>query len=895
MPYRTTIIGLAVLLAGVAASASPWWEDFPRMVDSTSVSTVSNHHGSFAMTGNGNDPAWGTFFQADQIRLRSGNIAAFQAAGLKQIYYTETYGQSVALVAELGAWNETDPTPVLHHFWNWQNYGGGTIRWLGAKNFFDNEDFARPYTRTHPRYGGIAMAYPDGTEAAGYAGADTDPRNSRVYDAACAKDLLGALSIDYAYPAAGSPTNGLVDGAGHMSLGKDAACPLWTNYTHASTLLAADAGVDGMWTDNYGPWDSLGYQPVKHAFGDWSVARFRTHLDNNFNWLDLIGLGVTNLATFDIREHLKTVATGWGWDGSNLDSTVWGDPRWMDDDLWRAYLVFKRQTGTEALANYYSTVKSAALEGGKPEFLVAGNDIPGFSLGWCRGDLDMVSTEMAMGWQLSNGTLGFKPPPVGRYAPFYKLAREHAQSRFVNVWLYTDGYETELAHPELLQVMYYEMLATHTLPRFQPTNPRIAGDEAINAGFFEFVEGAAPTFGNRVPLEDVGLYYSSSSIMRQLTPRGYVDHNAQPHQFGFWGWGTALGELHYQYRAVPEWKLTPETLATLRLLVIPNADVLGSEDVSLLQTWVGNGGRLVVTGDSGKYLPESGNFDPNPSGWSIAPLTNHANVVYLPANTGMDYYLAYGNRPSLLSGFSDAMDEALAGAPPAGVVETTASGRAGITLYEEEGLERFYIDVNNFDIDLGNSTVTGTGPVEIEAVLPEELRGRTLVASVVSPQSPALSVALPAPANSNQVRIALGSVEYYAGIVLVPEDVPPRSWSQSHFSEAEIAAGLAKSGQDPDGDGATNWQEYVAGTNPRDPASRFDLQISPNLGTSGMELAFGSATGRLYSLYASTDLVHGAWSPLQTNLSGSGSVLVVSDTNDWHRSYYRVEATFSAP
>ena len=275
--------------------ASPWWDDFPRMVDSASVATVSNYHGSFAMNGNGNDPAWGTFFQADQIRLRTANIAAFQNAGLKQIYYSETYGQSVALVAELGAWDETNPTPILHHFWNWnwQNYGGGSIRWLGAKNFFDNEVYARPFTRAHSRYGGSPMTYPDGTEATGYGGADTDPRNSRVYDAACAKNLLGELAVEYGYPAAGAPTNGLVEGAGHMSFGKDAACPLWTNYTYASTLLAADAGVDGMWTDNYGPWDSLGFNVNKHAFGDWSVARFRTYLADHFTWLELIDLGAS--------------------------------------------------------------------------------------------------------------------------------------------------------------------------------------------------------------------------------------------------------------------------------------------------------------------------------------------------------------------------------------------------------------------------------------------------------------------------------------------------------------------------------------------------------------------------------------------------------------------------
>jgi len=70
-------------------------------------------------------------------------------------------------------------------FWNWQLYSGGTIVWVGVHNWFDDEWFAQPYTRTHWRYGGLPMTYPDGTVATGYIGDPTDPRNSRVYDAGC--------------------------------------------------------------------------------------------------------------------------------------------------------------------------------------------------------------------------------------------------------------------------------------------------------------------------------------------------------------------------------------------------------------------------------------------------------------------------------------------------------------------------------------------------------------------------------------------------------------------------------------------------------------------------------------------------------------------------------------
>jgi len=539
MKKRAMVLGVMGWVA-VSAMAADWWDNFPRLVDTQSVSEFNDHHGNIAMSNAGRDPSWGTFFQHDDIVINAAIMTAFENAGIKQISYFETYGTTASIVTELGSKPAGDnPRPVLHHHWNWQDYDGGMIRWIGAKDFFDNEDYALPYTRTHSVYGGSPMTYPDGSEATGYDGVDTDPRNSRVYDASCAKDVLGDLFVTTFENATGE-TAGLLYipsedyYTGSIDFGKDTACPNWTNYVYASTLQSAEAGGDGMWTDNFSPWDSFGVKPLEHAFGDWSVARFRTYLSANFTAGELTAMGVSNVSTFDIREHLKTVANGWAAWGTDLDHSVWDDARWLEDDLWRAYLIFKRQMGTEGLSNYYNTVKAAALAGGKPDFLVAGNDIPKLSLGWARGDLDMVSTEMSMGWDLGAGSDGFKAPPVGRYASLYKLAREHAKSRFVNVWLYNEQYETEFAHAEMMNVMYYEMLATHSFPKAAPGQSHVAGDPAVDSAFFEFVEQVAPVFGDRVPVEDIGLYYSSSSLLRQFKPGGY-NFDVRPHQFAYWG------------------------------------------------------------------------------------------------------------------------------------------------------------------------------------------------------------------------------------------------------------------------------------------------------------------------------------------------------------------------
>lgn len=67
----------------------------------------------------------------------------------------------------------------------------------------------------------------------------------------------------------------------------------------------------------------------------------------------------------------------------------------------------------------------------------------------------------------------------------------------------------------------------------------------------------------------------------------------QYHQYAVWGWGTALSQLHYQYRMVPEWKLKDRGLLEgLKVLIVPNAEAFEPADVATLQAWVTNGGCL---------------------------------------------------------------------------------------------------------------------------------------------------------------------------------------------------------------------------------------------------------------------------------------------------------------
>ena len=799
--WRLLPVAAVLCLAGILperahamSQPSPWWDRFPTLYQTGDVPMAARSGASGILCGAADDPTWGLFGQRQRILTSQGQITGAHDRGMKVLAWFEGFGTAgMCYIAEVhrgadGGFVRTEGddrlTRLFHSHWDWQtSKDEGDVVWVGAHNTFDDDEFARPYTRTHPRYGMPPMRYPDGRVATGTLD-PSDPRTHRVYDAGASKNLLGHVFFEYEYNEAlnrmdsqtgkpAGPLRGVIKVlespggvpdpgytpeqwrvmkrprySGAFSPGKDSACPLWIDYARGSVRQALDAGIDGLWVDNWSPWDSFNARPVLKAFGEWSVDGFR------------------KLKGIDIRQHLQTKLREWGGDPSNLDDPKWLDPRWRDDALWRSYLIYKRRTGSDALSAMYRTIKTEAAAAGKPDFLVSGNDIPGFSLGWTRGDLDMVSTELSWGWGLTTGPRGVMPPPFGSYVPVYLLAREHARSRFVNVWMY--GPEEARMKPGIASVCYYQGLANHALP--MPLPGSTLGSEPANAEFFGFVRRVAPEFGDRRPVAEVGLYYSSSSQLLEMVPGGFRNHADQPHSFSFYGWGAALTMLHVPWRAVPEWKMARRELAGLRVLIIPSADVFPKEDVRALRQWVKGGGLLVIAGDCGKRLGESGGFDPAPSGSTLALFGGKEEpVVHLGAGVvlrlaqdpGRSFYKAERERPAMLKPFAAAFSEGGCSAEGLHISAPDVSWMVGLTLHESPG--RLFLDVNNTDIDMTADRLRPSAPITVSVQIPSSLRGKQLRARAVSPDAP--------PSVEMQVQegravLKIGSVIRYASVIL---------------------------------------------------------------------------------------------------------------------------------
>lgn len=105
----------------------------------------------------------------------------------------------------------------------------------------------------------------------------------------------------------------------------------------------------------------------------------------------------------------------------------------------------------------------------------------------------------------------------------------------------------------------------------------------------------------------------------------------------------------------------------------------------------------------------------------------------------------------------------------------------------------------------------------------------------------------------------------------------------NNFVDAEVA--------DPDGDGVPTWQEYLANTNPRNPASVLAVrELDFDLYGRGL-ITFSTAPLRRYRVETSTDLLF--WEMVRDQIPGTGGEITVLDERyqPWvTQTFYRVVA-----
>jgi hypothetical protein len=128
---------------------------------------------------------------------------------------------------------------------------------------------------------------------------------------------------------------------------------------------------------------------------------------------------------------------------------------------------------------------------------------------------------------------------------------------------------------------------------------------------------------------------------------------------------------------------------------------------------------------------------------------------------------------------------------------------------------------------------------------------------------------------------------YIAGSVTIQPMVvdPMASWRARYFSATELLdSSISGDSADPDHDGASNRQEFLAGTDPRDPQSVLKAEIR-----SAPVVSWPSVPGMTYRILRSTTLSASDWVPLTPSVTATNSTSVFTDLEATGQAFYRIE------
>jgi len=103
------------------------------------------------------------------------------------------------------------------------------------------------------------------------------------------------------------------------------------------------------------------------------------------------------------------------------------------------------------------------------------------------------------------------------------------------------------------------------------------------------------------------------------------------------------------------------------------------------------------------------------------------------------------------------------------------------------------------------------------------------------------------------------------------------AWRLKYFGSATTTNATSCAAGDPDTDGTSNYNEYVADTNPTNALSYFRIESITS--EPSPTVSFTSSASRVYHLYYRTNLSSGSWTnvPTQTDVTGNGGTATLTD------------------
>ncbi len=682
-----------------------WWYKFPTQSESENIQV----HARSVRSNFGGDFNWGhlgQFNAYEEQYKRADN----EFKDKKIVSYYEAMGQSMIYSVAY----KKDAKGEFTNFYNHEidgkkipmpefNAWGWTEEKVGNANCFDyfgphidvnGSEVDGGYNKQND---GIKNpVYPNGESAAGYDEKSElpYPLNAKIYDMSMGKNINGVLHIEpsmefenskgLAEMTVGTPELpkyvGYDDGdkaAFRMfNLNKDISAPFWQEYEKETAENFARYKLDGAWFDNYSPWDNFAFTAM---FGDYSVYKFKDYLKNNFTEAELEKMGISDASSFDVREYMKKKAEKMGAeDSSNVSSREYQSDEWIDDPIWNAYKIYKSNEGAEHLKGLYKIMKDATKDK-EDGFAVFANDMPKVNHGWVKDSyLDVVGCEVGTNWDLTFGSRGIGLPPVGKMAVYEKAAREQMKGPYPVIWFYNGGGAKD--RTELGKVLQSEAFANNT---FVKRAANCVGTDESHIWLNDFADENESLLSGRYDYYDTAIMMSTQNQLLMSVPSQPItgsDMNRQYHMQGMWGFAHALTDANVPYRIIPEWKVNSQSLKEIKTLILPCVEAMDDEMLPVLEEYVKNGGKLILTGAAGTRCGTKGNFKKRENGLfedllmrdtSVGASVKYSDnmnefdteiyskdvgkgkIIWTAEPIGFDYYSSTANRDEMLKQILD--------------------------------------------------------------------------------------------------------------------------------------------------------------------------------------------------------------------------------------------------
>ena len=653
----------------------PWWDNFPRF---TNYGTYQKADGILANVTTTisafNDEGRTALMRDIEYNNQKAMINLMQISEIYPGGWMECMGSIDCIIAafrmnEDGAFvtdENTGRTKMYAMNWTWDSAGfnnpegANYVNWLSVDTYLNRLPFYGNYldnmTLSEP-------TYPDGTSALGYfnseedprpnnaalsggyngswpadpeavfAKGDLDPRNAKLYDAMCGKDINGKMwyniglkdSNAVEYKIHYFSSEGVEQWAGSMGFYKDVtgkAGEWWVEYYNESFEDAIRKGCRFFWIDNYNGYDYSSYETIRNGFGEYSVVDFKAYLaehqdaaekaPTDLDSTPYIVNGVNTINpkdpdNFDIRSYMKALFSKIHPDmDPNTDIyesgmlRCWQDPTFLDDSIWNAYFSFKNDQAMIYAKLFHDAMKAAAVRAGvnPDEVAIGGNDIARLDMGGLDGtEFEMIHTEYTPMYSIYNGSNADGLPPYGSSAPFYKVIAEHQISRHGVVWFYSDGMPDDYKYAyELAVVAGMDALANNSMLNWGNDLHVMSTDRAART-VHKYMANLTPVLSGRVRAGSIALFYSYDSLSGYTAPYNIANIGPIEPSLAFYGFAHAFEEANIPYDVIFDFKKASlEKLDDIKLLIIPSVTAINDETINVLVDYVNNGGCVLYTG-----------------------------------------------------------------------------------------------------------------------------------------------------------------------------------------------------------------------------------------------------------------------------------------------------------